>query len=161
MTGKKRRRKWTKKMIKEITQHNIGSICTYTIEQVYFFLKNRGNSEKILFHFLYILHFENRFLEIITNRTMQNLKKIAWKVKAWLPSIYFIIFEFWPLPEYFDIFRPVAQFIRHIINILITERYQGNKIILRPIFHLFSLLSFSFFQFSSTRYFIAIPKKSI
>ena len=153
---KKEKTKINKKIMKEITQHNIGSICTCNIEQIYFLLKKTSKIQK-KYWFFYILRLENRFLKFITNRAfMQNLKKIGWKVK-WL----FIIFKFWLLPEYFDIFRPVAQFIRHIINILITERNQGNKIILGPIFHLLSLLSFSFFQFSSTRYFIAIPKKSI
>lgn len=153
---KKEKTKINKKIMKEITQHNIGSICTCNIEQIYFLLKKTSKIQK-KYWFFYILRLENRFLKFITNRAfMQNLKKIGWKVK-WL----FIIFKFWLLPEYFDIFRPVAQFIRHIINILITERNQRNKIFLRLFFHFFSLLTFSFLQFPSTRYFIAIPKKSI
>ena len=44
--------------------------------------KNRG---KILLSIFYFLHFENTFLELITNLTcMQNLKKIAQKIKAWI-----------------------------------------------------------------------------
>jgi len=73
--------KWrqTRKLIHQKNhQNNIDPIST-------FFFKETRKMRKKCCNF-YFLHFENNFLELITNPTfMQNLKKIASKMKARIP----------------------------------------------------------------------------
>ena len=91
MAGNKRTRKLTKKLIQQKNQKAHyppwcrPNLCLKSVRSIFFQQKKEENMEKCCCIF-YFLHFENTFLELITNLTfMQNLKKIAPKMKAWIP----------------------------------------------------------------------------